>query len=108
MEEPGGLYNNCVREFYDQQLHGWYSVENDCGIGLHVVLCPFSRVQQFCGGLEIEAGKRDSNGADESDVQAAGGGYRIYVCREGFDPRDSGGAAMHTSASVLLYRCVHE
>lgn len=73
------LPSRCVTGFYDQNLHGWYSFQNNCGQAISLYYVPLSG-SSGGGQMDLGAGRHDSTGHDRSEISSMGGGYAVYVC----------------------------
>ena len=84
--EAGGIYNHCVREFYDPEMYNWLSYENLCSFSISVVACGVEK--GGCWTVDLRAGRKDEIGYNRREIDGFGG-VKAYVCRLGYVPVDA-------------------
>ena len=102
--ESGGVYDHCIKEFYEPQLYDWLAFENSCDVAVHVLYCKRGADRACVGSFDLTPGSHESTGRDRRQVKAYGGMDR-YVCRKGFlavddrgDPITRGGRKFRCKA----------
>lgn len=98
----GGLYNRCLRAYYDPDNYNWYTFQNNCGETLYVVVCPRQPVEA-CQSGELEPGEDNNTGTGREGVRRAAG-WIAFACREGYLPVDASGTLIR-SGPEQRYRC---
>lgn len=99
--QRGGEFNDCVSDFYDPGMYNWFSYRNDCSETLSITFCAMD--VHYCGAMRLGPGRH----ATTSDTQAehrAKGGYRKYICRDGFLPVNTNDDPIN-SGKITRYRC---
>lgn len=86
--EPGGVYNQCVEQFYDSEMYNWLSFRNGCDVRVSILVCRKTGAEKCFSTLEISPGRKSSIGESRDEV-AQNGDVIIYVCQDGFLPVDA-------------------
>jgi hypothetical protein len=97
---PGAELDHCVRTFFDRDHYGWYSVENQCSEPIQVVVV--STRPGWSGAMTLRPHRKDSTGHSRSEVERLGG-FRLFVCRDGYYPVDPTGR--YVNRADTKYRC---
>jgi hypothetical protein len=90
----------CVSGFWDHQLYGWLSYQNNCGQS--IALTWVGRTSGGAFSATITPGGKANTGFSPAEVNNMGG-FELYVCPAGYIPVDSSGNFV--SGPNILYRC---
>ena len=100
------LASNCIAQFWDPKNFGWLSFQNNCGqtVVLQWISLNGTGTWGGAGGAAtLKPGGIVNTGQSRSEVNAAGGGYSLYVCPPGFSAVDAGGRGVRGPG--LSYTC---
>jgi len=97
---------SCVNSFWDSKYYGWLSFQNNCGQAIHLGYISQNGTGAFGGSggsATIEPGASVNTGQSQAEVQAAGGGFILFVCPAGYVATAANGGNL--SATNTSFRC---
>lgn len=103
------LDSSCVSHFWDHSLvgGGWWAFRNDCGRPIFLGFIAMNGTGGFGGSggdiHDLAAGATHNIGQSPAEVQAAGGGYILFVCPADYIAVAANGGNL--SATNTSFRC---
>jgi hypothetical protein len=95
---------SCIRQYWDPQFYNWLSFENDCGVAVNLTFI-FGTPTGWAmnGSMTLAPGAHKNSGLSSADINKAGG-FKYYVCPDGYIPVDANNSLVTTS-SITEFRC---
>lgn len=98
---------SCVSNFWDSKYYGWLSFQNNCGQTINLGFVAQNGTGAFGGSggahNDIAPGASVNIGQTRAEVQAAGGGFILFVCPAGYIAVSASGGNL--SATNTSFRC---
>lgn len=94
-----GLFDGCVRSFYNAASYNWFAFENRCSEAVRIT---WACARPGCNGAaSVAPGRVSTTGYSQSEINGYGG-IQVVICRDGYIPVDGSDRYWTYGSS---YRC---